>query len=582
MSDTLKYFMWGFQPHFQISAKVFAENLFRRIDPRLSPTVFLLGFIRTPQAGWHDICIEPEECGFEVNQFDEVRTIAQQLASVDPRSRLFHTHPSAQQSSDAFVTRRSLAEAVRGCVDSASSGKLTFCSLPMTVDLYDVVVVLQLDRATAEKYYSLEKGTTDWDNRRIARSYIEATAFEFLDTCANELDRKEPGRDLILFHRHRYTSPRFAADILARRVAHASEKFGEASDLYDTLNAISALFYERGEAQGSLLLAANGHPSVHVEVTLKEPVSLRNHRAIRRLVQVASEGTSILSDGVQVFGFGHPYDDYNPTQEDLFEVIFTGHGQWRIDHDRNTMLRIVHGEPQSLSSLLDEEKLLDDLKRVHGVTEVAAESLLAVVRTATTLGHGCQIVISAVAEMEATRLAPQATVIEPTEMTEELTEKLCSVDGAVLLDTSNKCHAFGLILDGVVSTKGDKNRGSRYNSAVRYADGRSDCLIVVISDDGMIDVVPHLRPRLDRHEIEQLVSDLEATVLKEERDEKQFNRLMGTLGDIRFYLTGDQCERANTARRAFEDSRVWEVGRMHPVFSDFTPHPDMNDSYYLD
>lgn len=83
-----------------------------------------------------------------------------------------------------------------------------------------------------------------------------------------------------------------------------------------------------------------------------------------------------------------------------------------------------------------------------------------VVRTATILGHGCQIVISAVAETEATRLAPQATVIEPTEMTDELTEKLCSVDGAVLLDPSNKCHAFGLILDGVVSARGDKNRGS--------------------------------------------------------------------------------------------------------------------------
>ncbi len=582
MSDTLEYFMWGYQPHFQISAKVFAESLFNRIDPRLRPVVFLVGFIRSPEAGWHDICIEPEDCGFQVDQFDEVGTAAPELASVDPRSRLIHTHPSAQRSSDAFVSGRSLSEAVRGSVDTASIDKLTFCSLPATVDLYDVVIVLQVDKAIAERYYSLAKGTTDWDNRRVARSYIEATAFEFLDACASELDRKEPGRDLILFHRHRNTSPRFAADILVRRVAHASEKFGEASDLYDTLNAISALFYERGAAQGSLLLAVRNHPSIHVEVALKEPVSLRNHRAIRRLVQVASQGTGILSDGVQVYGFGKATGNYEPKQENLFEVVFTGHGQWRIDHDGNTMLRIVHGEPQPLSSLLDEEKLTDDLKRVHGVTDATAGRLLEAVKTATTLGHGCQLVISAVAELEATRLAPQATVIEPTEMTEELTEKLCSVDGAILLDTNNYCHAFGLILDGVVSPKGDKNRGSRYNSAVRYADGRNDCLIVVISDDGMIDVIPHLRPRLDKLNIEQMVADLEALVSQEERDERRFNQLLGILGEIRFYLTLGQCERTNSARRAFEEDRISEVGRIYPVYGDLAPHPDMNDSYYLD
>ena len=50
------------------------------------------------------------------------------------------------------------------------------------------------------------------------------------------------------------------------------------------------------------------------------------------------------------------------------------------------------------------------------------------------------------------------------------------------------------ILDGLATEKGDSSRGSRYNSAVRYVESsRYACLAIVVSEDGLIDLLPPLK-----------------------------------------------------------------------------------------
>jgi len=67
---------------------------------------------------------------------------------------------------------------------------------------------------------------------------------------------------------------------------------------------------------------------------------------------------------------------------------------------------------------------------------------------------------------------------------------ITAIDGAVLIDPGNRCHAIGAILDGLASEAGDPSRGARYNSALRYvAASLHACLAIVVSEDGMIDVV---------------------------------------------------------------------------------------------
>jgi hypothetical protein len=43
--NIIELFMWGYQPHFQISAKVAAEEIFSRLDRNLNPKVFLVGVL---------------------------------------------------------------------------------------------------------------------------------------------------------------------------------------------------------------------------------------------------------------------------------------------------------------------------------------------------------------------------------------------------------------------------------------------------------------------------------------------------------------------------------------------------------
>ena len=501
MSDnTLKYFMWGWQPHFQISARLLAERLFTDLDPRFQPQVFLLGFIRKSEVGCYDVCVEPEKCGYRPEWFKRVREIAREMEETDPRAGVFHSHPQAHADMLAFIGRRSIHRAVEKMVSDLpqSEDLVTYCSYPVLVDRYDVVVVLQLQAEVFDSHYHLAKESLSWDGTRVARSYLDATALMFLDTAQDELQRPEAGKGLGIFHRHYTHVPRDAGRVFANRIAHATDRFGMAGDLFDTFNAISAMFYERRSGTGSLVLAENDHSNVRVDVRLAEPVRLQSHRAVRRLVELSARGTNLLSDGEVVYGLGEVQGQYDPAREDLFVIGFTDHYSWSASHDGNVMMRVAHNLVLPLLPRLDHPKLASDMKRIFSSTEADIGKLVEIVEEAAELGHGAQIVISSRAEEEAKRLAPQATVISPIELTPSLLRRLCAVDGAVLLDPEGRCHAFGVILDGLVSAKGDRSRGSRYNSAIRYADGRNDCLIVVISDDETIDMVPDLRPQISR------------------------------------------------------------------------------------
>ena len=100
------------------------------------------------------------------------------------------------------------------------------------------------------------------------------------------------------------------------------------------------------------------------------------------------------------------------------------------------------------------------------------------------------VVISKGADIEAKRLEKQCIKIKPTYLNSQLVRKVSAIDGAILIEPSTKCHAIGVILDGLASNKGTSSRGARYNSAIRYVElSKYPCLAIVISQDGMVDLV---------------------------------------------------------------------------------------------
>lgn len=113
---------------------------------------------------------------------------------------------------------------------------------------------------------------------------------------------------------------------------------------------------------------------------------------------------------------------------------------------------------------------------------------------------------------EANRLCKVATGIDPVvDVNADVAATMSSIDGAMLMDVDCKCYAIGVILDGIAGNYyGDKSRGSRFNSSERYAENKKDdtsvanasgtkeddsdadsnLMVVVVSEDGMVDIFP--------------------------------------------------------------------------------------------
>ena len=159
--------------------------------------------------------------------------------------------------------------------------------------------------------------------------------------------------------------------------------------------------------------------------------------------------------------------------------------------------------------------------------------------------------------------------------------RLSGVDGAVILDRNGYCHAFGVILDGLAAAgQGDSARGSRYNSAILYQRTRAPrSLIVVISDDGTVDLIPHLKPRVDRQEFEAAVNDFLAICDADPVSGEAFARTHERLRDFAFYLNEEQCQRVNEALEK-EVRRRSESGMPVAYYPPLQPHSELNDSYF--
>jgi hypothetical protein len=173
-------------------------------------------------------------------------------------------------------------------------------------------------------------------------------------------------------------------------------------------------------------------------------------------------------------------------------------------------------------------------------------------------------------------LSNQGTVIAPVPLSKELLEHATAIDGTILADPQGVCHAIGVILDGQAVDESTPSRGARYNSALRYvAAGSVPRMAFVISEDRTLDVVPLLRPRIDRVRIEAAVAALGTATLENYHKPRAF------LDDLRFYLNEEQCQIVNEALDRIE-SEPREVGRIVIVTERFTPHPAMNVSYLKD
>ena len=151
-----------------------------------------------------------------------------------------------------------------------------------------------------------------------------------------------------------------------------------------------------------------------------------------------------------------------------------------------------------------------------------------------------------------------------------------------MLDVTGTCYAIGVILDGIATAKGNSERGSRYNSAIRYVENNGNCVAIIISEDGMVNLYPDLKPRIQRSDIEKYLCDLRSTSAADAVDNDKYRIAMNWLTDHRFYLSLDQCNEINKIKSQCENKPFTDPFAVRIIYPDLMPNSEMNNSYFLD
>ncbi len=582
MSDPcLTHPMWGYQRQFRVSLDTAAERALDQIGAILAPDAFLVGFA-TDSPDSSSVCLETRgDLGFTDRDFDEVVLDAKRRYEESSVHDMQFASDEMAQARHGHFRDRSRAAAVEAAMERApaGAGRTFFVGQSAPVGGHEVHPVLSVDTAGLDALPRLE--TTEVSGVPLTVSLAHGIISELLRTATHALLAAKPPRTISPIEDD---VPTDAIRRAANHLVFSTAMIGGqtlARGLFDSFEALASTAYEGRSGSGLVVLAADGHPHVDVAIRLRSPISVRERLQFRKLLELTDHQLGLLIDGSTIYGLGAVSEEYDGTTEDLFRYNIVEQGVWVMSHHRSPLLRVANGHPQLPRPRMSASLFVESMRRVFAdVDDDDIRAVWRLAQTAVSEGKGTMLVITTAAEEEAQRLAPQALAIDPQMIGSRMLRSLTKIDGAVLLTPDGTCHAVGAILDGVATGAGDPGRGARYNSAVRYtAASSAPCLIVIVSDDGMIDVHPELAPRVRPEDVEQALSDLETIGSADEADLESFYAARERLRQFAFYLSQRQCARANEVATRVEEQRFRQTGMRLPVVP-FAPDPRMNDSFF--
>ncbi|WP_074594424.1 diadenylate cyclase [Bacillus cereus] len=359
------------------------------------------------------------------------------------------------------------------------------------------------------------------------------------------------------------------------------------NNMLEKIDNIANHTYEGQSPFGSILFFSSkvlkSNASL-IDYTIKfqsdDLVALNDAKLIRKLLELTNNENDLylISDHEMIYGLGKI--NWNQLKDCiLFKLDFNGLSKYNIhlitvkeNESNNGVLSVEKGKKvYKISKDLEvidktlinisfkspimgvegytSEKFIRLLKSKYcdeklKVNENVIEYLEKVVMSAREQKHGTMVVITdyetAVSELKT--LKKQSILIEATEIDPVYIQFLTSIDGAIYFDTNGKCHAIGVILDGIAKENiGDARRGARYNSAYRYLEKlkekKKKCIIVIISEDGMVNLIPEMDSEEKIYESFRQLIDL----IKEDNknSESEINRIENELmsnKDIEYHL----------------------------------------------
>ena len=574
MKETIDQYIWGFQQHFRLGVEYEIQHVLSEIGLQTNNKVkvCLIGFAAETDLK-HRICIEPEEGPLSVDDFRSVDNRTAEILQADPESNIFHTHPRIAAQRRRRLLIRSRARAVAEAIENTRKFEMLDFSVSESAPIggYEVhtCVGIPKDALQAVPTYNNPKKNEYW-GRHIAESFVQ----EVLQTCLNRADQAlylpDPGEGLIILG-DRTDIIRCSADQFARGLGFALTS--EPRELYRLANDFSSLTYERAGAKGQLVVTEPENLANKLKVTFQVPMPLNQSRSVRKVLELTNEENALLTDGGSVYGLGNCN-----SAPDVARIVVEGHARWSLSVDETVLMKVTNEHASLPRQILDKEFFRDIAERTVGTLDI--ERIWEIFQCALEFDHGTTIVISADPAKEVERLSGEAIPIKSEYLQKEDVARLGRVDGAIVLGPDGRCHAFGVILDGLATSSGDRARGARFNSSVRYQKTtKAGTMIIVISDDGTVDLIPSLRPRIRRQDVEDAVQAF-CDYSGEGNDREEWARRSKIVEDFSFYLNEEQCTRVNEAYEKEMDSRFEREG-LALMRDPLQPSPEMNDSYFL-
>lgn len=582
MSHSIEYFMWGFQSHFQAAVEFTVERVIGQFARSVDPRVFVIGFLRGGGTR-HPICVEPDDVGVAPDDLASVPGRAGELLQADPDRAMWNSDARVHERFLEGLRDRAWRTAVAEVLEGRLGGRF-FVTSSVDVEQHRVFVAIGLPKEVVDSFPALTSDRVDDSRIVLTRSLLEASMRHLLSEVVRALYQPDPGSTLgPLVDADEIA--RVAGEALAMDTAYRADSREPAHGFFGALNRVTTTTYERRTGRGRLLVASPGASGVDRVLMLERPVPMAETRALRKLLETSrGDGLALLTNGSVAYGLGDFNATYDVRTESVFEVVVSGTGSWELCHAKQPLMVVNYGVPSLSEPRVHKSEVENLATRIFGREACRADRLWDLAEAASEAEHGTMLVVSSGAASEASRLQAQALVVEPKRLEPALVKQVTTIDGAVLVDPHGVLAAIGVILDGTATPEGDRSRGARFNSAVRYLSSAPHAtMIMLMSEDGMIDLLPKRSPRIRRTDVVEALEGLqEAGALEPVVNAKKFSRALDRVRHLAFYLTAQQCQTVNELVEAHWRRRRDAGANIWIIETPLSPSPSMSDEYFIE
>jgi len=482
--------IWSNQTKFCILTANKAKVSFQQLDKRFQPKIFLFAILDTDNYD-DPLSFEFDCCTDGSNMMSKFQKDIKMSVSSQTLPIFLECPQNSEEAPKKRIDSPKLKQIIEQNLNTDPEfSDYIYCSSLVKLNEFSVFMILTLNKNIVDEYYSLNNQYNEYF--RIQTSLINATAEQFLHDSEFFLSTKVHPTKYITNFPNSSEILRGAAFRLVASLEFICDSNHPLFDLYYSLNQISSLKYEGSTCNNKIIISKEIIDRFNFQIKLKVPIQITNHKAIRKLLEIIPENCMMICDSKIIYGWGNFINPYDPKKEDCFVVRFIKQEVWELSHNGNILMTVDREIPSLPQTESHKKYFAESVRQKISLEEGKIDQLWDLFKSISNQKRGTTVVISNSADIETIRLQKQSFPVEPFNVTPEIMEEISSIDGAIVLDNELKCHAIGVILDGLASDKCDSSRGSRYNSAIKYTEFKKDCVVIVVSEDGPVDVFPKM------------------------------------------------------------------------------------------